>query len=101
MPSSSSARMTRMAISPRLATRTLENTAARISAGGRRAPTPGDPLALLLVDLPRVDGAVFVGVEHPQAHAGARGRVPERRHRLGRVGLGPHARCTSVMFWRS
>src|ERR671923_272148 len=34
MPSSSSARITRTAISPRLATRTLENTAARISASG-------------------------------------------------------------------
>src|SRR5687768_2961759 len=35
MPSSSSARITRTAISPRLATRTLENTAARISVPAR------------------------------------------------------------------
>src|SRR5215208_8324327 len=75
IPSSSSARITRTAISPRLATRTFVNTAARISAGGRRglAPTPGDVcVALLLVDLRRVDGAVVVGVEQPQPQARTR-----------------------------
>src|SRR5215211_1347444 len=108
MPSSSSARITRTAISPRLATRTLENTAARISAGGRRLPTPGDCIGLLLVDLHRVGAAVGVGVQHAQAHVGPRRLdgvelevapvvrrrrgVPERRHGLGRVRLGADAR---------
>src|SRR4051794_25084735 len=108
MPISSSARMTRTAISPRLATRTLENIGrGRISAGGRLAPTPGDSVALLLVDLHRVDAAVGVGVEDAQPHARSRGLdrvvlqvvsvvrgrrgVPERRDRLGRVRLGAHA----------
>src|ERR687897_1374281 len=48
MPSSSSARMTRTAISPRLATRTLENMAARDST---RAP---------VVSLPRMDERFLV-----------------------------------------
>src|SRR5215217_4353375 len=113
MPSSSSARSTRTAISPRLATRTLENTAARISAGGRRLPTPGDCIGLLLVDLHRVGAAVGVGVQHAQAHAGPRRLdgvelevapvvrrrrgVPERRHGLGRVRLGADAAWVSVI----
>src|ERR687885_738605 len=55
MPSSSRARMTRTAISPRLATRTLENTARQDI---RRGPAPRQPPGFALVgatrSLPRV-----------------------------------------------
>src|SRR5215217_1363721 len=88
MPSSSSARITRTAISPRLATRTLENMGAAgypPGAGTRRPP--GIPPRSLLVDLRRVDAAVGVGVQHPQPHAGARrlDRVVRRARPRGRV----------------
>src|SRR5215216_5628486 len=46
MPSSSSARITRTAISPRLATRTLENIAARDGIPARRQPARMLRLAL-------------------------------------------------------
>src|SRR5215218_8068216 len=73
MPSSSSARITRTAISPRLATRTLENIAARDGIPARRQPARMLRLALaaaLLAGPARAAQDPFTGVEQDRFAAG-------------------------------